>query len=57
MVTITGPTGLTYVVQASSNLVNWTPILTNVPASTPFSLSDSNSSSLARRFYRAILLP
>jgi mono/diheme cytochrome c family protein len=54
---IAGPTGKSYVLQASTNLVNWTPITTNVPASTPFSLVDSNAPSFSRRFYRVMLLP
>jgi uncharacterized repeat protein (TIGR03806 family) len=56
-VSINGPTNQTYVLQASSDLVNWVPINTNVPPSTPFTVSDPNASSFPRRFYRTILMP
>jgi uncharacterized repeat protein (TIGR03806 family) len=54
---IAGPTGKTYVLQASTNLFNWVPIRTNVPASTPFTIVDPNATNFSRRFYRAVLQP
>jgi hypothetical protein len=57
VISINGPANQTYVLQASSDLVNWVPINTNVPPSTPFTLNDPNASNFPRRFYRAILMP
>ncbi len=54
---IDGVTGKTYVVQASTDLITWTPIKTNVPPSTPFTVIDANAPGISRRFYRAVLLP
>ena len=54
---IAGATGKTYVLQASTNLFNWAPIATNVPASTPFTVSDPNATNFNHRFYRAVLTP
>jgi hypothetical protein len=48
--TVSGPTGDSYVLQRSSNLSTWTPILTNV---VPFTFSDPMPSG-ATRFYRAV---
>ena len=39
-----------YVVQASSDLINWSPVETNTA---PFTFSDGNSTSFTQRFYRA----
>jgi uncharacterized repeat protein (TIGR03806 family) len=55
LVSIGGPTNATYVLLASTDFTNWTPIRTNVPASTPFSLIDTNAPSYPIRFYRAVL--
>jgi hypothetical protein len=43
----------TYVIDTSSNLIQWTPVLTNTL--TPFDYSETNS--FPRRFYRARSLP
>jgi len=54
-----GVWGATRVIEASTDLVHWTPIGSNVlaPAACPDGLvidfEDSESSALARRFYRA----
>jgi hypothetical protein len=45
--TVNGPPGTGYVIQSSSNLVNWVPVLTNVA---PFTFSDSVS--MVDHFYR-----
>ncbi|HEU5395550.1 MAG TPA: immunoglobulin domain-containing protein, partial [Verrucomicrobiae bacterium] len=44
-----GVTGLTYTIQASTDLVNWVPLRTNV---SPFTFSDTNA--FPRRFYRSV---
>jgi hypothetical protein len=60
---IDGRGGQTNVIAASDDLVNWTPISTNIfPATTcpicPFiDFQDPASTNLARRFYRSISLP
>jgi len=56
-VIIAGTTDKTYVLQASTNLINWIPISTNIPSATPFTLVDSNAPGFALRFYRAVLVP
>jgi plastocyanin len=44
--------GQNYVVEASTNLVNWTALNTNAAAGTTFSFTDSASASYTNRFYR-----
>jgi hypothetical protein len=43
------------VVEASTNLANWTPIATNVLGSTPTPFSDPQSAQFSRRFYRLLM--
>jgi Fibronectin type III domain len=43
-----------YVVQASTNLVDWVPMQTNTA---PFTFVDTNASQFSQRFYRAVNLP
>jgi len=43
--------GFTYTLETSSNLLNWTPIWTNL---SPFCVLDDTG--LAGRFYRAVLV-
>jgi Immunoglobulin domain len=50
---INGVTGLTYVVQSSTNLFDWLPQRTNV---SPFTFIDTNVD-LPYRFYRAVYFP
>ncbi len=53
---ITDLTQEPYVIQASTNLVNWVPVYTNAaPAATVTSFSDSNASGYPYRFYRVVL--
>jgi Fibronectin type III domain len=52
--TVNGVTGYNYVVQVSSNLVNWTSVLTNTA---PFTFVDVNASQFSQRFYRSYYLP
>lgn len=46
-----GASGVQYIVQASSNLVNWVSLQTNTA---PFTYVDTNSSQFNQRFYRVI---
>jgi len=54
---LSGLSSQNYVLQASTDLVDWISIITNVPTVTPFSLTDTNASNFRQRFYRAIQTP
>jgi len=57
MMTVNGPTDLTYTFEASTNLIEWIPLdsaLTPVP---PFQWSDPDASLFPSRFYRIWLTP
>ena len=51
---ITGGTGLSYIVQASTNLVTWTKVFTTNATVTPFLWSDPATMNFSRRFYRVL---
>lgn len=51
---VAGVAGDKYVVQATSDLVHWSPVQTNTA---PFVFQDSSASSFRQRFYRAVQLP
>lgn len=51
---LTGTTGYTWIVQASSNLLHWVPVATNT---VPFTFSETNELNAPQRFYRARLWP
>jgi hypothetical protein len=50
-----GPIGSNYVIQASSNLVNWQPITNVVSRSSPIYVNDSAAKNFKQRFYRAVM--
>jgi hypothetical protein len=50
---VTGPYGRALVVDASTNLVNWLPIMTNIFGTGPLPFSDPQSGMYSRRYYRA----
>lgn len=52
--TMTGVPGYKYVVQASTNLVNWVPMQTNTA---PFTFVDTNAGKFLQRFYRSVYAP
>jgi trimeric autotransporter adhesin len=52
---ITGTTGQSYIIQGSTNLASWTPLLTN--SIMFFDYADPNSASYPTRFYRTVLGP
>jgi len=52
--TINGVTGYKYVVQTSSNMMNWVSIKTN---NAPFTFVDTNAARFSQRFYRSFYLP
>ncbi|HVM47446.1 MAG TPA: glycosyl hydrolase family 28 protein [Candidatus Acidoferrum sp.] len=51
---VTGVPSLSYAVQASTDLTNWTPLLTNTA---PFVFTDTNTPFFRERFYRAAFVP
>ncbi len=54
---LNGPVGSSYVIQVSSNLVHWLPLVTNViPAGGSVLITDP-ATGQAKRFYRAVLVP
>jgi hypothetical protein len=46
-----------YVLQASTNLMQWDSVSTNTPSSTPFYLTDPNATNFSSRFYRVLQQP
>ncbi|HSU54496.1 MAG TPA: hypothetical protein VLT36_10580 [Candidatus Dormibacteraeota bacterium] len=51
---VSGVPGWDYIVQASSDLLNWTPLSTNT---SPFSFTDPQPASAPQKFYRAVAGP
>jgi hypothetical protein len=51
---VSGVSNGLYIVQASTNLVNWVNLLTNM---SPFSFVDSNATHFSHRFYRTAYIP
>jgi hypothetical protein len=47
----------TYILQASTNLVDWISLSTNVPVATPFDVLDTGAPNFRDRFYRVIEQP
>jgi len=56
-VTLTGQAGQRQAIQTSSNLANWTPVVTNVSGTNLFQFSETNALLHPRRFYRSIVVP
>jgi hypothetical protein len=44
-----------HVIEASANLLNWTPISTNVPLTNTFPFTDPSPATNSPRFYRAVV--
>ena len=51
---LAGVPGKTYVLQASTNLTDWTPLSTNLATTNTFNLSDPGAATFPKRFYRTI---
>jgi len=51
---VAGVPGYKYVVQASTNLVNWVPMQTNTA---PFTFVDANAGKFRQRYYRSVYAP
>ena len=56
-INVTGAAGQTYLVQASTNLANWTTLFTTNPPAMPFQWNDAATTNFAARFYRIQLGP
>jgi hypothetical protein len=57
LMTFTGPAGSNYVLQTSTNLLQWAPLSTNTPLVSPFTLTDTNAPGGEARFFRVLQLP
>jgi mono/diheme cytochrome c family protein len=51
---VAGIAGDTYVLEGSTNLINWTPLGTNVAPANDFNLYDTNAVNYPYRFYRVV---
>jgi len=56
-VQVTGSTNNSYVLQGSTDFQNWTPISTNVPVASPFTVTDPLAGAFLYRFYRILQQP
>jgi autotransporter-associated beta strand protein len=54
---VSGDAGPDYALWASTNLVNWNPVLTNYSATPPVWFTDPAATNYSQRFYRIILGP
>jgi hypothetical protein len=55
--TLIGEPGQTYVVEGSTNLLDWTPVATNtLPGSGTAKFNDAGAPAFGQRFYRAVRL-
>lgn len=54
---VTGDAGPDYTIQASTNLVNWTPLFTTNSPALPFNWSSTNTGSFNQRYFRVLLGP
>jgi len=54
---VTGPSGSSVVIQASTDLQTWIPLQTNLLGSGPLYFSDAQSATNTHRFYRVQLSP
>ena len=54
---LTGYPSMHFTVHSSSNLVDWSPLLTTNSATGVFDFADPNANLTGRRFYRAVVVP
>ena len=54
-VQFSGPTGSNLVIEASSDMINWSPVYTNILTGGSLSYIDAAAKSVSRRYYRAKL--
>jgi hypothetical protein len=55
--TVSGYSGPDYIIQASTNLVDWQSVATNSSPALPFIYSDANAGLVPCQFYRVLLGP
>jgi hypothetical protein len=55
--TISGDAGLNYFIEASTNLMDWIPVHTNLNATPPLIWADTQSTNFNTRFYRVMIGP
>ena len=53
----TGQTGSLCLIEASTNLFNWNPLLTNTPFAGSLNFVDPQTTQFSKRFYRATIFP
>ena len=51
---VTGPPGLSYEIDASSNLLDWLPLTNLISTTSQFQFTDDSATNDSRRFYRAV---
>jgi hypothetical protein len=49
-----GPLGFHYIIQASTNMLNWQPLTNFVGTTSPLNFNDPAATNFNRRFYRAV---
>ena len=54
---VTGDSGIGCAIKASTNLLNWLPMVTSTIVNGTFDFTDTNAPALDRRFYRAVIGP
>lgn len=52
--TVWGETNKPHTFQASPDLTNWIPLITNTPVNSFFEFLDTNAPALDRRFYQGV---
>ena len=53
-VQLSGAADQNYILQASTDLVQWVPIATNLPSASPFYFTDPDATNFPYRFYRVL---
>jgi hypothetical protein len=54
---VSGVASQTFIVQGTTNFVNWRPLHTNTAAGAPVTYDDLSSTNRIRRYYRALPWP
>jgi hypothetical protein len=55
--TVSGDTGPDYILQSSTNLIDWQSLFTNSSPAVPFTFTDTNAAAVPTQFYRVLLGP